>query len=37
MHKNIKAIKRYLKLLVFRVKTKNSKKILEKNNINKLR
>jgi hypothetical protein len=33
MRKNIETIKRYLKLLIFRVKTKNNKKILKKNNF----
>jgi len=32
-HKNIEIIKRYSRLLIFRVKTKNSKKILKKNNF----
>ncbi len=33
MRKDIEAIKRYLELLVFKVKTKNNKKILKKNNF----
>jgi len=33
MRKNIEIIKRQLNLLIFRVKTKNSKKILKKNNF----
>ncbi len=33
IYRNIKIIKKYLKLLIFRIKIQSSKKILKKNNF----